>query len=96
MTVVDLIGFLAAFCTTIAYLPQVIKNWRTRSAGDLSFVTFTTLNVGVVLWLIYGLILGSLPIILANVFTLLLTLANLGQMIWYRRVAQKHHPANPA
>ncbi len=84
MDFTELLGFAAAFCTTVAYLPQVVKNWRTQSAGDLSFLTFTTLNVGIVLWLVYGVMVESMPIILANVFTFILTGANLVQMIRYR------------
>ena len=79
------LGLLAASCTTVAFLPQVIKNWRTKSAGDLSFGTFGLFTLGVVLWLVYGALIGNLPIIVSNVITLVLNVANLTQMIWYRR-----------
>lgn len=79
------LGLVAASCTTVAFLPQVIKNWRTKSAGDLSFGTFGLFTFGVVLWLVYGAIIGNLPIIVSNVITLVLNVANLAQMIWYRR-----------
>jgi MtN3 and saliva related transmembrane protein len=79
------LGLLAASCTTVAFLPQVIKNWRTKSAGDLSFGTFGLFTFGVVLWLVYGALIGNLPIIVSNVITLVLNVANLTQMIWYRR-----------
>ena len=59
--------------TTIAFLPQVIKSWKTRSTRDISLGMFTILNTGIVLWLVYGLMLNSLPLILANAVTLGLT-----------------------
>ena len=66
------IGFLAGCLTTIAFLPQAIKAWRTRSTGDLSLGMFLTFCLGVICWLVYGLALGELPLILANAVTLVL------------------------
>ena len=85
MDSITLLGLVAATCTTVAFLPQVVKNWRTKSAGDLSFGTFGLFTTGVVLWLIYGSLIHNLPIIVSNVITLVLNVANLTQMIWYRR-----------
>jgi MtN3 and saliva related transmembrane protein len=82
---ITLLGLVAATCTTVAFLPQVLKNWRTKSAGDLSFGTFGLFTTGVVLWLVYGALIHNLPIIVSNVVTLVLNVANLTQMIWYRR-----------
>ncbi|KPP94752.1 MAG: hypothetical protein HLUCCA01_08835 [Bacteroidetes bacterium HLUCCA01] len=73
-TFTTLIGMLAAVCTTIAFLPQVIKTWKAKSAKDLSLRMFSILAFGVTMWLIYGIRLGELPIILANAVTLLLIL----------------------
>ena len=78
------IGLIAAFCTTLAFLPQVIKIWKTKSAGDLSLVTFTVFTFGVALWLVYGVLTDDLPVILANIVTLMLQGALLTQMIRYR------------
>jgi MtN3 and saliva related transmembrane protein len=69
----DLLGFLAATLTTAAFVPQVIKTWRTRSAGDLSLGMLLVFTTGIVLWLAYGLALGAAPIIIGNVITLGLT-----------------------
>ena len=66
MTSVTLIGLAAAFCTTIAFLPQVIQTWRTRSTKDLSLSMFLVFTTGILLWLIYGLILHDIPLIAAN------------------------------
>lgn len=82
---ITLLGLFAAVCTTVAFIPQVLKNWRTKSAGDLSFGTFGLLTLGIVSWLIYGIALRNVPIIAANSVTLVLNLANLTQMVWYRR-----------
>ncbi len=68
----QLIGLTAGLLTTIAFLPQVIKTWKMRSAKDLSLSTFSLFFVGVALWLVYGVISNDLPIILTNVFTLIL------------------------
>jgi MtN3 and saliva related transmembrane protein len=70
---VTLIGLAAAFCTTVAYLPQVIQTWRTRSTKDISLATFLVLTTGLVLWLVYGAILHDVPLIAANGATLLLS-----------------------
>jgi len=66
------IGLLAATLTTIAFLPQVIKTWKTRKTEDISLITFSILFIGVFLWLVYGLIIKDLPLIVANGTTLIL------------------------
>jgi MtN3 and saliva related transmembrane protein len=68
---IQFLGLTAGLLTTIAFLPQVIKTWKMRSAKDLSLSTFSLFFIGVTLWLVYGLILNDLPIILANLFTLI-------------------------
>lgn len=70
MSAVTWIGLLAACCTTFAYAPQAIKTWRTRSTGDISLSMFSLMVAGVLLWLIYGLLIGDLPLIVANLVTL--------------------------
>jgi len=70
--VIDLIGFFSGFCTTIAFLPQVIKAYRTRSTKDVSLLMFLVFTIGVAGWLIYGVLLMNVPIIIANILTLFL------------------------
>ena len=70
MSLVMLIGLVAACCTTIAYAPQAIKTWRTRSTKDISLGMFVLMVTGVALWLAYGVLIGDVPLILANVVTL--------------------------
>jgi MtN3 and saliva related transmembrane protein len=67
---ITLLGLAAAAVTTISLLPQLVRMWRTKSAKDISLVTFVVFCVGIFLWFVYGVLLNNLPIILANVFTL--------------------------
>ena len=66
-----IVGMVAAICTTVAFFPQLIMVYRTKQTRDLSLPTFILLTVGIFLWLVYGILLGSLPIILANAITLI-------------------------
>ena len=66
-----IVGLVAAICTTIAFFPQILLVYRTKQTRDLSLSTFILLTAGIFLWLIYGILLGSLPIILANFITLI-------------------------
>jgi len=69
----QLIGLAAAFCTTIAFLPQVLRAWRTRSTTDLSLSMFLVFTTGIFLWLVYGLMLRDIPLIAANGTTFVLS-----------------------
>ena len=75
MTWFDIVGSLAGTFTTIAFIPQVVKTWRSGCAEDLSLFMFALFSAGVLLWLIYGIALHSLPIMLANGITLVLALS---------------------
>ena len=75
MTWFDIVGSLAGAFTTISFVPQVVKTWRSGCAEDLSLFMFALFSAGVLLWLIYGIALHSLPIILANGITLVLALS---------------------
>ena len=77
------IGFFAAFCTTIAFLPQAIKVYRTKSTKDISLLMFIIFTIGVASWLAYGFYLTDLPLITANAITLLLSLFILFYKIKY-------------
>jgi len=65
----EIIGFIAAVCTTFAFLPQVIKVWKTKQTKDLSLQMYTIMFIGICLWFVYGLRINSLSIILANIVT---------------------------
>ena len=70
---IEAVGMVAGLLTTIAFVPQVLKTWRTRSARDFSLPMLILFTVGIALWLAYGLLLHQVPIILPNVVTLILT-----------------------
>ncbi|TQV65444.1 MAG: hypothetical protein FNT29_00785 [Halothiobacillaceae bacterium] len=72
MALVDVVGAIAATLTTLAFVPQALKTWRSRHARDLSLGMFLLFTLGVIGWLIYGLLLGSWPIIIANAITVVL------------------------
>lgn len=75
MESITIIGLAAGFCTTLAFLPQAVKTWKSKSAKDLSLGMYSIFCTGVVLWLTYGILIGDLPIIITNVVTLLLALS---------------------
>ena len=83
MNAVTLLGLVAAALTTTAFLPQLLKTWRTKSAKDVSLWMLITFSIGVFLWLIYGLYIQSLPVIIANAVTLVLSSINLILKIRY-------------
>jgi len=68
----DLIGYGAAILTTLAFIPQTLKSWRTRDLSGVSLSMYSLFTLGVGLWLVYGILLDSWPIILANLVTLTL------------------------
>ena len=74
ISITNLIGFFAAFCTTIAFLPQAIKVYKSKSTKDISLWMFLIFTTGVLSWLIYGFMISDLPIIFANTVTLLLSI----------------------
>ncbi|NJN57795.1 MAG: SemiSWEET transporter [Leptolyngbyaceae cyanobacterium SL_5_9] len=80
------LGLVAGALTTIAYLPQLIKTWKSKSAEDLSWSMLITLCIGIVLWLIYGTYVHDLPVILANVVTLMLSSIILVLKLRYSRL----------
>ena len=71
--IINYVGFFAAFCTTISFLPQVIKVYKTKSTKDISLYMFLIFTIGTFCWLIYGILESSLPIIIANTITLILS-----------------------
>jgi MtN3 and saliva related transmembrane protein len=75
MSVTSMVGFFAGFLTTISFLPQVVKTWKSRSASDLSLGMFLAFSLGVVFWLTYGFLIQEPPIIFWNIVTLVLVLA---------------------
>ena len=88
MDLITELGLVAGLLTTLAYFPQVLKTWRSRSAAGMSWSMLIILCVGITLWLVYGLSVHDTPVILANLFTLLFAAAILGMKIRYEAVPQ--------
>ncbi len=70
---IEIVGLVAGVLTTIAYLPQVRKTWKTKSVKELSLSMYIVMLVGVLLWLSYGILIQSISMILANIVTGILT-----------------------
>lgn len=68
------LGLMAATLTTAAFLPQVLKSWRTKETKDVSLLMLIVFATGILLWLIYGVIKSDLPIMLANSTTFVLVM----------------------
>jgi MtN3 and saliva related transmembrane protein len=86
---VDSIGYVAALCTTIAFVPQLVRVLKLRSAREISLGTFLLFSIGVFLWLLYGIYSGSKPVIASNAATLGLSLSILFLKIRYDRAPLK-------
>jgi MtN3 and saliva related transmembrane protein len=84
MDFITILGLVAGTLTTIAFVPQLMKTWRSRSAKDVSLIMLVVFSTGVFLWLIYGIYLQALPIILANSITLIFNLIIVSLKIRYR------------
>jgi MtN3 and saliva related transmembrane protein len=69
---VNLLGSVAGVLTTLSFVPQVIKTWRTRKADDISLGMLLLFTLGVALWGVYGVIIGAAPVIATNGVTLVL------------------------
>ena len=78
MASADLLGSIAALFTTMAFVPQVMQCLRTRDLSAISLPMYLIFSLGVFLWLVYGVTINSMPVILANSFTLALSLLILG------------------
>jgi len=73
--VAELIGSLAGSCTTISLVPQLLRIWRAKSARDVSLTMFSIFGTGILLWLVYGIVVGSPAVIATNAGSLVLAIA---------------------
>lgn len=74
MDSITLLGLLGGTLTTVSFFPQVFKTWKTKSTKDVSLVMFLLLTVGIMIWIVYGFLIGSLPIIVSNSVSFVLSL----------------------
>ena len=80
----DMVGSIAACLTTASFVPQVWLSFKTRDVSGVSLGMYSVFTAGVALWLVYGLLLGAWPIVVANAVTLLLALTILGMKLRFR------------
>ncbi|MFA5339452.1 MAG: SemiSWEET transporter [Candidatus Omnitrophota bacterium] len=78
---ITLLGLLAAACTTIAFFPQAYKVYKTHHTRDLSMPMYVLFSIGILLWLIYGIMINNLPIIFANAVTIVSCVYILAMMV---------------
>ena len=84
MDYITFLGLFAGFLTTVSFLPQVIKTWKTKSTKDISLGMFLALTIGIFLWTVYGFLIESLPVIAANFVSLFLAVIILFFKIKYK------------
>ena len=82
---IEFFGYLAAFLTTVAFLPQLIKTLKTKKAEDVSSITLIMFICGVGSWIIYGYKISSSPILIANIITFILNLFILISKLYYSK-----------
>jgi MtN3 and saliva related transmembrane protein len=81
---INLLGLFAGFLTTVSFLPQLIKAWKSRSTHDISIGMFSLLAAGIILWIVYGMVTTDVPVIAANSVTLVFVGLILALKLRYR------------
>ena len=84
MTIITILGLTAGTLTTLAFLPQLIKTWKTQSADDVSMGMLLTLCSGILLWIVYGVSIHDIPLIVANGVTFILAFTILCLKVRYK------------
>jgi MtN3 and saliva related transmembrane protein len=87
--VINNVGFVAAFCTTTSFIPQLVRVLRLRSARDISLPMFLMFSFGVFLWVLYGFWVKSIPVFVANGLTLILSVSILVLKLRFDRGATR-------
>ena len=86
--IIDFLGYIAATITTIAFLPQIIKTIKSKSAKDVSMGMFVLFTTGVFLWIVYGVLTKTYPVLIANAVIFCLALAQIILKIKYDRTVK--------
>ncbi|MFA7074034.1 MAG: SemiSWEET transporter [Endomicrobiaceae bacterium] len=82
---IEVLGYISAVLTTIAFIPQILKTFKTKSAKDVSMGMFVIFTAGVFLWIIYGLLTNTKPVLIANIIIFCLSLTQIILKIKYDR-----------
>ena len=85
-TIIEVLGYVSATLTTIAFLPQLIKTFKTKSAKDVSMGMFVLFTCGVFLWIVYGFLTGTMPVLAANAVIFCLSLTQIILKIKYDKL----------
>ncbi len=80
----DYFGYVAAILTTFAFVPQLVRIYKTKSAEDISLIMLVTFMIGLIFWIVYAIKSNSLPVLLANSITLSLNLVILILKLIYK------------
>ena len=91
----EIIGILAGCCTTASFVPQVLHSWRTKSVEDISLRMYLLLCLGIILWIVYGVNIGSLSIVLANGVTFVLAISILIMKVRFGKPSLKNIDRTP-
>ena len=86
---IEILGYISATITTIAFLPQIIKTLKTKSAKDVSMGMFVLFTVGVFLWVVYGFLTGTKPVLIANIVIFCLAVTQILLKIKYDKLENK-------
>ena len=78
MEMATIVGSVAGIINIIAFIPQVVKSWKTKQTGDLSLDMYILLTTGNFMWTLYGFVIHSWPLIAANGIIFLLSASILG------------------
>ena len=81
---IEIFGYMAAFFTTVSFIPQVVKVIKDKQTRNISLQMYLIFTFGILCWLIYGILLNSLPIIFANTFTLVFAVIILSYKLKYK------------
>jgi MtN3 and saliva related transmembrane protein len=93
MQISDVLGYLAATLTTVSFVPQVWRTFRTKDVSGISLKMYSVFTLGIAVWLAYGIVLGEVPMMIANSVSLVLASAVLVMRIRYGRKAREGQPA---
>jgi MtN3 and saliva related transmembrane protein len=93
---VELLGFLAGACTSLSFIPQILKIAKTGKVRDISVCMYLVLSSGIFLWLIYGINIGELPVIIANSVSFVFCLAILAMKMFFSIYHKAEAPTEPA
>jgi MtN3 and saliva related transmembrane protein len=82
---IEILGLIAAVCTSFGFMPQIVKTWKTKDVSSLSLPMYVVICTGTILWLIYGLIINSTALILANIVAIAFTFLIVVFILKYRK-----------